>query len=282
MNRKRLLFVSLLLLIVGVTSYVFHRQARRGPIYEGRPVGDWVALAMLHDTISPDDAGHVVIKIGAPAVPFIVEQGLHDKNHRLLNKWIEWLRWHLPEKIQWLQPYPCNGRHEVAAWMLSEIGKPAHAAVPDVINCLERCPDNHFMQTIELLDALRDISDGTDEAIPFLTKVARRDWGSISSRAAADAYYLNGQTNLIVETFCRVVKKDPEALLDAQELFWFAQDHALNQYLVPLLVEAYSDPRLTVQNRESILFELQSRSNDATAALAQLAAMNQTANPPAK
>jgi hypothetical protein len=278
MKRKRLLFVSLLLLIVAVTSYAFHRHASRGPVYEGRPVGDWVALGL----ISPLDAGHVVIKIGAPAVPFIVEQGLHDKNHFFLNQWIEWLRWHLPERIQWPQPFPCNGRHEVAAWMLSEIGKPAHAAVPDIINCLEHCPNNHFMQTIELMDALRDISDGNDEAIPYLTKIARSDWGSISSRAATDAYYLNGQTNLMVETFRRVVKKNPEALLDSQELFWFAQDHALNQYVVPLLVETYSDPRLTVQQRESVRFELQSRSNDATAALAQLAAMNPATNRTAK
>jgi hypothetical protein len=170
----------------------------------------------------------------------------------------------------------------VAAWMLSEIGKPAHMAVPDIINCLENCPDNHFTQTLDLLDALRDVSVGNDDAIPYLTQVARRDWGSISVRAATDAYYLNGQTNLIIETVCRLAKKNPGELLDAPELYWFSNDHALNQYFVPLLVEIYSDPRLTDRERESIRFELQSRTNNSTAAIAGLDVINRTANPPVK
>ena len=136
------------------------------------------------------------------------------------------------------------------------LGTNAHAAIPDVIDCLENCRGLHFVNAQDLLDTLGEISGTNPAAIPYLTKRARRD-DAWSLRAAALAYYIDGRTNLLVETCQRLARKDPRALLGGQELFWFREDHALNEHLVPLLERLYAAPGLASRDQESILFELE-------------------------
>lgn len=268
MKRQRTFI--LLLLIAVLIAFAWHRRSQHGPVYQGRPVSEWVALALKDDDSGVNDAAHTVVKIGAPAVPFIIEQGLYDKKHLFLNKKIEWLRWHLPEKIRWRETDPCNGRHGTAAWMLSEIGKPAHAAVPDIINCIEHCPDNHYVQWLDLIDALRDVSEGNDEAVPYLTKFANNTNYTDRLRAAVNVYYIkNGETNLMLETIDSLAKLKPDELLGSRELFWVREDHEMNRHVVPLLVKLACDPHLTIEQRASALSDLEDRTNDISAALLQ-------------
>ena len=76
----------------------------------------------------------------------------------------------------------------------------------------------------------------------------------------------------MAETCERLAPEQPKSLLYGQELFWFRDDRELNQHVVPLLERLYEDPRLSDSDKSSVMFELQSRSNDATAAIARLLA----------
>jgi len=272
MNRgARILFA--LLLVGTALSCARLWLAPRGPLYKGRRTADWVAQA-LHEK-SRSEAFEAVLQIGAPAVPFIARRGLHDRYHKFhflssdhvlgfgmghprLDRWLR--------KAKWVEN--CVVRHGQADWLLSGMGTNAQAAIPDVIDCLEHCPCLHFIDARDLLNTLGQISGTNPAAIPYLTKHARM--GDL--RAAAVAYFINGRTNLLVETCEQLARNDPGELLYGQELFWFRQDHELNQYLVPLLEGLYADPRLASGDQEAVMFELESRSNDATAAIARLLA----------
>ena len=136
----------------------------------------------------------------------------------------------------------------------------------------------HYINDLELIEAMGTLSEGSTEAVPFLTRVASH-LDSCSLRAAYTAYELSGDTNLFVQTCNLLAKEKPDELTRAFELNWLADDHNLNQYLVPLFVKIYSDRRLSVEQRADVMENLESRGNDATAAIAQLAAMNQKTKP---
>jgi hypothetical protein len=277
MKRRAKIIFAILLIAAGL-GWLLREREDRGPLYEGRHVADWVADAMRED--SPSNATAMVLKIGAPAVPFIAKLALHDPshtnprlaydeasvfcdNHPLLGRMALWS--HV------LKLHNCVSEHESARWILSQMGANAVAAVPDVIDCFEHCPNAHFMNGQDMLDTLGEICGTNPVAIAFLTRSARAT-NSYSLRAAVIAYCNDEQTNLMVETCERLAREEPESILHSQELFWFREDHALNQHLVPLLERLYDDPKVDASGRESILFELESRSNDATAAIARLLA----------
>ena len=161
MKRKHFALLILLLLTATLAGHALYRQARRGPVYEGRPIGDWVALA-LRDEHDPNDlaginkARAIVVKIGAPAVPFIAEQGLYDRSHVfhfLEYGRIESFRYHHPRLGRWVGTGDfCVGKHLTAVQLLTVIGRPAHAAIPDIFNCLNSCPSLHYINDLELID----------------------------------------------------------------------------------------------------------------------------------
>jgi hypothetical protein len=279
--KGKIIFIALLFVAAMVCATRWWPEDR-GPVYEGRDTADWVEEA-LHDK-SRSAAFEAVLKIGAPAVPFIMRQGLYGRSHHfhfLSTDRIMYFSENHPRLYRWLKLDEldfCVVRHEQASWLLWCMGTNAQAAIPDVINCLDNCPELHFINAQSLMDTLGEISGTNPAAIPYLTKYARTDY-SLNLRAAAIAYQINGQTNLLVETCERLARKDPQTLLDGQELFWFRQDHELNRHIVPLLEKLYSNPQLDAIHREFIVFELQSRTNDARAALARLAALNGTNAP---
>jgi hypothetical protein len=277
MTLRRKIICTLLLAVTAVGSALYWR-ADRGPIYQGRSTADWVAQALRDE--SPSEAIEAVLKIGAPATPFIARQGLHNKFHRfyyLSADYIAAFSTRHPWLGRWLRlvPWPsynsCAARHTRARRLLDNLGTNAQAAIPSVIDCLEHCRGLHFTDAQDLIDTLGEISGTNTAAMPYLTRRARRD-DSLDLRAAAVAYFITGQTNLLAETCERLARKDPGRLLGGHELFWFREDHELNQHLVPLLEKLYPDPRLTPQDRESVMFELESRGNSATGAIARLLA----------
>ncbi|MCX6928075.1 MAG: hypothetical protein NT154_33415 [Verrucomicrobia bacterium] len=283
MNRRAKGIGSLLLVMAAIGSALFWQSAG-GPFYRGRRTADWVDLALRES--SRGEAFEAVLQIGPPAVPFIARKGLRNKYHNLyylsddyvagLVQHQPWL-WRWLSKLPWINYNGCAAKHDQARWLLFCIGTNAQAAIPDVIDCLEHCRGLHFVGAVELMDTLGEISGTNCAAIPYLTKRARGN-GSLCLRAAAMAYNIDGQTNLMVETCQRLARKDPGQLLSGQELFWYRADHELNLHLVPLLEELYTNPPTGTGYRESAMFELESRSNDATAAIARLLA-RQT-NPP--
>ena len=284
MNRGAKIVFTSLLIAVAIECALL-RPAPGGPLYKGRRTADWAKLALRGD--GRKEASEEVVQIGAPAVPFITRWGLHDKCHTF--PFLDW--YHIDLFIRsyprlsrwlridfWLAPDNCAGIHGNACWLLSLMGTNAQAAIPEVIGCLEHCPNLHMIHQWDLLDTLGQISGTNPAAIPYLTRLARD--GDL--RAAVAAYYIDGRTNLLVETCQLLARKHPDWLLSGPELFWFSEDHKLNQHLVPLLEDLYPDPRLESRYLDSIMFELESRSNDATAAIARLLARQTNAAVPVK
>ena len=262
----------LLLLVVAAFGCGLHWWPDLGPVYQGHRTADWVEQALKEPSRS--EAFEAVLKIGAPAVPFIAK-ALHDRSHRFhflsadqvtyfsdvhprIGRWVDLSRWVDVEN--------CAGKHAQAAWLLWCMGTNAQAAIPDVIDCLKHCSSIHVITGLDLLETLGEVSGNNPAAIPYLTERARHD-DSLSLRSAAMAYCINGQTNLLIETCERLARKEPGQLLDGPELFWFRHDRELNQHLVPLLEKLYLDPKLSPRDRRSVMGALEARTNDAAAVL---------------
>jgi len=263
MNRRRNILLALVVAGVGCG---LHWWPDRGPVYQGRRTADWVEEAFKDPPSS--EAFDAVLKIGAPAVPFIA-RGLHDRCHsyHFLSAGNEWYFIHRHPRLgRLLEAHVeiCTGKHLRASWLLWRMGTNAQAAIPDVIDCLENCPSLHFISAWEMLGTLEEISGTNPAAIPYLTECARGG-DSCRLRAAVAAYRINGQTNLLIETCERLSRIDPAGLLDGLELFWFKDDPELNQHLVPLLEKLYLDPKLDARDRSSAMAALELRTNAAAA-----------------
>jgi hypothetical protein len=276
MNRKR--NILLLLAAAAMVGCGLCWWPARDPVYQGRRTSDWVEQAFKDP---PSDAFDAVVKIGAPAVPFIV-RGLHDRSHTfhfLSADKVMVFSYSHPRIGGWMMGLGnCVGKHERAAWLLRLMGTNAQSAIPDVIDCLENCKSIHAMNAQALLDTLGDISGADSSAIPYLTKRVRDNDGW-SLRAAALAYRINGQTNLLIETCERLSREDPNSLLESQELFWYNDDRELNQHLVPLLETLFRDPKLDKRERALVIDALELRTNDAAAVLFCAVSIRNRENP---
>ena len=80
-------------LLVAALFWLRHAREERGPMYRGRHIADWVAEALEKD--GSRAASEVVVEIGAPAVPFIAKQGLHDPSHSHAGRGISNLRFEI-------------------------------------------------------------------------------------------------------------------------------------------------------------------------------------------
>jgi len=269
-RRNKILIVAVLLL---AAAFAWHWQVARGPVYEDRHITDWVDEALSSNTAT--NAQAMILQIGEPAVPYIARQGLYgrshvytflasdrlrtfsDKHHRI-SVWLSLRKWD-----------HCVPRHQRAVWLLSSLGTKAQAAVPDLINCLEHCPEIQSADTIALQDTLAKIGGTNSAVIEYFTRSAR---ANDDLHAAVLTYQLDGRTNLLVETCEAIALKQPQVLAFPGELSRFRADHALNQYLVPLFEKIYFKPKLNFQNRAQVMSELEARGDDATNAIAHLQA----------
>jgi hypothetical protein len=266
------------LLVTGVViAGLTHRTE---PDYKGRPVREWVEMAVAEKTWEGEtNAHHVVIEIGSPAVPYLIE-ALTSKNHGVIHQRVEWLRWHLPERLRWAEPEDCVSRHVAAGWLLSDMGKAGRPAVPAIIQCLKQCPDLHYVNSSELLDFLGNLGSATNEALPYFTELANKPNSSFRLRAACYAYYMTGKTNLVAAVFCNAGRERPKEFLFSRELFWLRDDSELNQHFVPILIHCLSDVRLDDSDRSAAISELEYRGPGALAALPALAGLIFTSRSP--
>lgn len=275
LTRHRRWIVFAVALMAATLVSLLHDWEVRGPLYQGRDIADWVADALMENGLSKP-ASDVVLEIGTPAVPFIAKHGLHAPSHK--NPWLAYdsvdaycnkhpVLGGLALKLHVLKLHNCVSEHTQAWWLLSRIGTNAVVAVPDVIDCIEHCPNAHFITAQDLLDTLGTIGVNDPGALTYLTQLARQT-NSLSLRAATYVYWRTGDTNLMMQTISDL---GPRAL-GGMELSWLREDHALNQHIIPVLERMYHDPKLDALAQSSILSELESRGNDATAAIARLLA----------
>jgi hypothetical protein len=269
--------IAIVVLVLAAIGFALLGLSAGGPVYQGRRTAVWVRLALLADSRS--GAYETVLNIGPAAVPYVARQGLHDKSHTFHFLSGEDLlafrtghprlcRWPLVDRL--LRRDYCVARHEMSIRLLWRMGTNAQAAVPDVIDCLEHCPSLrfHHAEARGLLETLSRIAGTSPIAVAYLTKLAR---GDLNLRAAVYAYYLTGQTNLLVETCQRLAQANPSGWLSGQTLFWFTEDPIMNQQVVAMLKGLSANPRLCDRDRKSALLKLESLRNATTnAALARL------------
>ncbi|MDB6065346.1 MAG: hypothetical protein JWR26_1554 [Pedosphaera sp.] len=268
---KPLLFGLSTLLVIGIVTIELHHRPEA--MHKGRPVREWVELALAErPSMGETNARHAVVEIGSPAVPYLIE-ALTSKNHGVIHQRVEWLRWHLPERLRWAALEYCVSRHVAAGWLLSDMGEAGRPAVPALIRCLKQCPELHYVNSSELLDDLGNLGSATNEALPYFTELANKPNSSFRLRAACYAYYMTGKTNLVAAVFCNAGRERPKEFLFSRELFWLRDDSELNQHFVPILIHCLSDARLDDSDRSAAIYELEYRGPGALAALPTLAGL---------
>lgn len=269
-HKKLLIGSALLVLIAG---FAWHWQVARGPVYKGRHIADWVDEALSDHPGT--NAPAMVIEMGTTAVPFIAREGLYGRSHVFhfltTSRLSDFSRRHyrISASLGLSKLDFCVARHEQARVLLNQFGTNAQAAIPDLVNCLEHCPELHVFNTVLLQDTLATISGTNPAAIPYFTRCAL-DHNDL--HAAALAYQIDGQTNLFIKTCEQIALKDPAQLASARELYWFRDDHRLNEQLVPFLEKMYPSMLLRYSERASVLIELQARGDDATNAVNRILA----------
>jgi hypothetical protein len=276
-RRKTIQLSLVLLAVVGLGWLLQTLLEDRGPLYHGRYTADWVAdvFGDAKDEESYDAAVEAVVAIGKPAVPFIAKRGLHDPCHAyefLSYAQLDYFHENHPWLPKWIvRENTCLSTHRVAWMLLERIGPDAHGAIPDLIDCYKRCPEFHFIQSLDVIDLLATISGTNRAAIPFLTELARSD-GDENIRATERAYAIDGRTNLFIETCERLARENPSYFVVYMDLDWYRGDDDLNVCIVPLLEHLYADPRLQADDRKIILYHLNERGDAGKAAAARLQA----------
>jgi len=275
---KKILVCSLLLALVAALAWYW--QAASGPLYHGRHVSDWVDEALQANPGT--NATGQVLQLGAAAVPYITSQGLYGRSHVLPSLSTARLRdfsgRHHRTSV-WLHLYKldsCAIRHERAGRLLLTLGPAARAAIPDLINCLEQCPELNDTLTLQLQDTLAAINGTNLTALPYFIRCARK---KTDLHAATLAYDLDGQTNLLVETCQQLALIYPQGLATSPDLAQFADNHPLNGYFVPLLEKIYLTSKFNPDLHRAALKALKARGADADAALARIHAAEPMAPP---
>ena len=276
---KKILLCSLLLALIAALAW--HWQAVSGPVYHGRHVSEWVdeALQANPGTNAPAQ----LLQLGAPAVPYIARQGLYGRSHVLPALSTARLRdfnarhHRTAVRLHLYQLDVCTIRHERACQLLLAFGPAARAAIPDLINCLEHCPDLDDNGTLQMQNTLAVINGTNLTALPYFVRCARK---TDDLHAAALACDLDGQTNLFVEICQRLALKDPSALVASRDLARFVDNHPLNEHIVPLLEKIYLTTKFKPGLHQSVLAALEARGADADAALARIHAA-EAISPPA-
>jgi hypothetical protein len=278
-HRRRKGWFFLILFVAALVFVARSRPRESEVIYKGRSVREWFDLASPGEPVDAKNAHQTVIEMGPLAIPHLIKM-LDDSNHRPLNKAIEWLRWHLPERVRWNERDNCTDQHGDAIWWLSQMGEAARPAVPAIIRCFKECPCQHYVQGRDMIECLGELGPVAREALPFLADVAANTNSGYRLTAAAATYYISRERNILIKTFCREARQDPENYLYSREPFWFRSDPEVNREIVPVLAKLLFDPRLDDSDRDAVVCELQARGTYALAALPALMKLLSTTESP--
>ena len=238
------------------------------PIYKGKRVSQWIELADAERFVTNTDsaARYTVLEMGSLAVP-VLKRMLDDKSHHAIYRKLEALRRHLPRKLRWDEPGSCVVKHDVACGLLSEMGEAARPAVPAMVQCFENCPEQHYIDNWELIQDLSMLGPVAREALPLLIREAKTTNGGYQLAAAAAAFHIGNDTNLLGETFCRLAAQDPKDFFASMERFWFRTNHDLNLRLVPVLAGLLLKENIDDSVRLWVIDDLRSRGPDALPAI---------------
>lgn len=135
-RKHLLLIVAGLLVATGLTRLIQNRQlAQERSRYEGHSVLEWVELALADHYVNPGSAAaRMVSRIGAPAVPYLVDALDRLRENRIHERLVHWQIKFLPEWCRWYELHPdVSGDVVAATHLLTSMGEAARSAVPAII-----------------------------------------------------------------------------------------------------------------------------------------------------
>jgi len=161
-NKRHIAFVSLLVAMLFGFAWVVLLQSRSEPVYEGKPLSDWLESIKKNDGFDPD-AESAVRAIGTNALPALlnmvrvgnsaIRQGLTELS--LNQKWIP-----ISTRSQWQF-------QEAAEIGFGLLGSSAKAAVPALVDCLQE--DDSRIRACAAY-CLGKIGPASHSAVPVLVK----------------------------------------------------------------------------------------------------------------
>jgi len=268
-----LLIGAAVLLGAGLLRLIHERElAQERRLYEGHSIGEWVELALAGHSHDPrSNATRMVSRIGAPAVPYLVDALHRLRENRIHERLVQWQIKFLPEWCRWYELHPdVSGDAVAATQLLTSMGEAARAAVPAIIRSVDLV---HYWAYIEILDELAELGPVASAAIPWLRQLAE----SGDVHAAWSLSFIVPDDDTLTRVIIRAVQVQRKPSAAYRELFWLREDTELNLKLVPLLAEVVGDARVVEDERTSAAGQLGDRGADALPALPLMrAAASQT------
>ncbi len=262
-RKHLLLIVAGLLVATGLTRLIQNRQlAQERSRYEGHSVLEWVELALADHSVNPGSAAaRMVSRIGAPAVPHLVDALDRLRENRIHERLVHWQIKFLPEWCRWYELHPdVSGDVVAATHLLTSMGEAARSAVPAIIRSADLV---HYWAYIDILDELAELGPVASAAAPWLRQLAE----SGDVHAAWSLSFIIPGDDTLTRVIVRVIQEERKPSDADRELFWLRADTELNLKLVPLLAELVGDARVAQDERMSAAGQLGDRGADALPAL---------------
>jgi hypothetical protein len=234
-----------------------HRSQRAEPVYQGRPVADWVREALdAEHWVATTNARYVVhAQLREQAVPFIVRElktYCYPRYYLTLYRW----QFNLPREL-WLLPEPKKpgGRIQAAAHTLAQMGEPARPAMPTLARCLNQS-EMRFSELLEVMWEFVGMGPEASGALPILRTLAADSEHCMSVQAALAIYSIEGTTDALAPSVGQKLSQPGQFGSFNRELWWFREDERVNSVVLPLLCKAAADPILPMSERNRIVHHL--------------------------
>lgn len=188
-RRAWIIVGALMLLTLGVLWIVVRGPRTPDPVYEGRPLSQWLSPSYLYTasaagpiriwTSTQEKGDEAIRALGTNSLPVLLAL-LAARDNPLQTKYYAWLQrhptWHRP-------PYPARQKNECALAGLAALGPAAVAAVPALAAMVVR-PSNPTGQ-MNALFALSRLGTNAAEALPELTAALADPHPLVRAGAAA-------------------------------------------------------------------------------------------------
>src|ERR1051325_11479933 len=175
MNRRKVIFGVLALVVCGVLAVVFWPE-KPEPVYVGKKLSQWVLAqySIIEGTAEEAQFHEAIQKVGTNGIPFYLEWISYEpgllKKAELKLAAVAQSRMHL----KW---YPRDHKHDrgtLAIGALQDLGERATPAIPQLLACVTRPPDIQNLDrprtAIMLLGGM-----GTPGTAAYLSLVTNKD-----------------------------------------------------------------------------------------------------------
>lgn len=256
--RKRKNELFMVLACAGALGACFWwMRAKHEPMYEGRPVREWVREALDYEHwTSTTNARHIVsTRLKGQAVPRLSRE-LRDWCYPRWYYSAYGLQRHLPKRL-WLLPEPRESRGAIAAaaWIVFEMEEAGAPLYGPLARCLHGA-NLHLWEYLEVMDLLIQAGPVAKAALPTLRRFAADPRSDFSVQAALAIYNTEGTTNALAQNLNRALAKPGAFSSFEREIWWFRGDDTVQGILLPMICPLVLDPTRPLSERKSIAVHL--------------------------